>query len=130
MGATGKLLIFGILLAFASTAHAEEKAEYIKFGDGQLSQGRDIWLETCESCHGYGIAGAPIPMEPAEWSARLKQDKGILYGHALEGFYGPQGTMMPPRGGNDKLTDAQVKAAVDYMTTLARHYIDQQEKSK
>ncbi|MGV6818485.1 MAG: c-type cytochrome [Thiotrichales bacterium] len=130
MNAPGKLLISGILLALALTAHAGEKAEYIKFEGGQLSQGRDVWLETCESCHGYGIAGAPIPMEPEEWSTRLEQEKTVLYEHAIAGFFGPGGTMMPPRGGNDKLTDAQVKAAVDYMTTLARHYIDQQEKAK
>lgn len=130
MSRANKLLISGILLASTSPLAAEVKPEYIKFEGSHLSQGRDIWLGTCESCHGYGIAGAPIPMEPSEWSPRLSQEKSVLYEHAIQGFFGPGGTMMPPRGGNDNLTDAQVKAAVDYMTNLARHYIDQQEKAK
>ena len=38
-----------------------------------------------------------------------------LYSAALNGK-----NAMPPRGGNNALTDAQVKAAVDYLTSLAR----------
>lgn len=91
-------------------------------GDG-LVQGRTLWLDNCEGCHGYGIAGAPIPMQPDEWRARLEQPKAVLYGHAIEGFFGPDDTMMPARGGNPALTDKQVKLAVDYMTALAGHYL-------
>jgi len=38
----------------------------------------------------------------------------MLYKHAMEGFTGTKGTM-PPRGGNPKLTDDEIKAAVNFM---------------
>ena len=39
---------------------------------------------------------------------------------ALGGLSGRKGTQMPPRGGNDKLTDDQVRAAVEYMIAIVR----------
>ena len=54
------------------------------------------------------------------WKPRLAKGKEALYRSALTGLTGPKGTQMPPRGGNAKLTDEQVKAAVDYMMAIAR----------
>jgi cytochrome c5 len=51
---------------------------------------------------------------------RLAMGKEALYKSALGGLTGPKGTQMPPRGGNDKLTDDEVKAAVDYMMAIVR----------
>ncbi len=99
-----------------------ENPAYLQLEGANLAQGRTIWLGTCEGCHGYGTAGAPIPMEKDDWKDRLKKPQSLLYQHAIEGFYGPDDTMMPARGGNTKLSDADVKAAVDYMTALAKHY--------
>ncbi len=110
-----------------SSAIAGDNPAYRQFEDKALVQGRTIWLGTCEGCHGYGIAGAPIPMEPDAWRPRLAQDRATLYQHAIEGFYGPDYTYMPPRGGNDKLTDEEVRLAVDYMATLAEYYVKHQE---
>lgn len=62
-------------------------------------------------------------MQPEDWQARLEQPRETLYTHVIEGFFGPDYTMMPPRGANDALSDEQVRAAVDYMATLAEHYI-------
>ena len=50
----------------------------------------------------------------------MAKGKEALYKSALGGLTGPKGTQMPPRGGNDKLTDAEVKAAVDYMMAIVR----------
>lgn len=108
------------------TSHisAEQLAKYVQFDDEHLRNGFKIWAGTCENCHGYGTAGAPIPMESDAWKERIAKGKDILYQHAIEGFFGPGDTMMPERGGNLELTDEEVKSAVDYMVALATHYIE------
>lgn len=122
-------LAAGAALLLSTTLLADNPA-YRQFDGEHLSQGRAIWLGTCEGCHGYGTAGAPIPMQPEEWRERLAKGREVLYRHAIEGFFGPDYTHMPPRGGNDDLSDHEVRLAVDYMTTLARHYLQTKEPSQ
>lgn len=104
-----------------------DEARYPVLGDA-TAEGRDVWLNNCEGCHAYGFAGSPNPFKPDHWRARLKKDKSVLYRHALEGFFGPKDTFMPPRGGTDSLSDREVKSAVDYMRALAQHTINKEEK--
>lgn len=115
---------FRCLLALAAAAPAAAAAgtedRYPAFPDAHLAAGRVIWVENCMTCHGYGIAGAPDPNKAKAWTHRLEKPRETLYDHALNGFFGPDGTMMPPRGGNEDLSDAEVKLAVDYMAAVAQ----------
>lgn len=110
------------------SANADEE-QYIDFA-GELIEGKKIWVGNCEGCHGYGIAGAPIPMRAKDWAERIDKPTEQLYEHALQGFFGPDDTYMPARGGNDNLTDEEVTQAVDYMVALAKHYLEEKEKQK
>ena len=51
----------------------------------------------------------------AGMGARASKGTETLYKHAIEGFTGPYGGVMPPRGGNPGLTDEQIHATVDWM---------------
>lgn len=97
---------------------------------GATESGRTVWIETCENCHAYGVAGAPDPAAADDWKDRLQKKPAVLYQHAIEGFFGPDDTYMPPRGGNDVLTDDEVRAAVDYMVALARHHAKRHKEEK
>jgi len=79
--------------------------------------GKALYSAACIACHGAGIAGAPKFGDKAAWAPRIQQGKDILYRHALQGFQGKAG-VMPPKGGSTA-PDADVKAAVDYMTAAA-----------
>ena len=68
----------------------------------------------CGGCHTNGVAMAP-KLENAPWAARIAQGKDILHKHAIEGFTGPDGGVMPANGGNPSLSDEQVIATVDWM---------------
>lgn len=114
------------LLLPAAMAAAAEPDRYVEFEVPGLGQGRQVWLQNCETCHGYGVAGAPVPMRPADWAGRVGKPRELLYEHAIEGFFGPEDTLMPARGGNDGLSDEEVMRAVDYMVELAKHYLAQQ----
>src|SRR5688572_18640458 len=106
---------------FASLAAAPANAQkFPDFPDPRLKQGRAIWLGTCEACHANDIAGAPLVSNKAAWAPRLAKGKDALYKSALGGLTGPKGTQMRPRGGNDKLTDGQVKSAVEYMMAVVK----------
>jgi len=108
----------------SSTANALDDSVLIKFESEKLMLGRNIWMKNCKGCHAYGTAGAPIPMIANEWEHRVLKNKRVLYDHAINGFFGPDDTMMPERGGNENLSDKQIRLAVDYMVSLANYYIN------
>ena len=84
-------------------------------GAADKADGKKIYDGTCTACHGTGIAGAPKAGDRAAWAPRLKTGANALYASALKG----KGAM-PPKGGNATLSDADVKAAVDYLMGLAK----------
>jgi cytochrome c5 len=94
--------------AVAATATAAAKPD-----------GKAVFEQTCHVCHGPGIAGAPKFGDKAAWAPRLAEGIATLHQHAIHGFQGKSG-LMPPKGGNAALTDAQVEAAVDYMAAAAK----------
>jgi cytochrome c5 len=81
--------------------------------------GEAIYGQTCVACHGAGVAGAPKIGDKADWGPRIAQGNDTLYTHALQGFQGKKG-VMPPKGGNTAIPDADVKAAVDFMVSKAQ----------
>jgi cytochrome c5 len=81
--------------------------------------GEAVYNQTCQVCHGAGVAGAPKLGDKADWGPRVAQGTDTLYQHAIAGFTGKKGAM-PPKGGNTALADADVKAAVDYMVAKAK----------
>ncbi len=83
--------------------------------DPTLILGSEVYAGTCMGCHGLGIADSPKVTDLDAWAPRIAQGKDVLYQHALEGFFGAESAMMPARGGNESLTDEQVKAGVDFM---------------
>ncbi len=82
---------------------------------GDSAKGKSIYDASCAACHGAGIAGAPKAGDKAAWAPRLKAGRDVLYASVIKGK-----GVMPPKGGNAALTDADVKAAVDYLAGLAR----------
>lgn len=96
--------------ATASTAPATPSAPAV--AENEL--GKKMFNKTCSMCHAAGVGGAPKPGDKADWAPRIAQGKDTLYKHAMEGFNGNKGAM-PARGGSPTMTDAEVKAAVDYM---------------
>ena len=81
------------------------------------AKGDDIYKKTCAVCHDQGIAGAPKLGDKAAWAPRIKQGKEALY---TVGLKGKPGTGMVAKGGNSSLSDADVKAAVDFMMSKAK----------
>jgi cytochrome c5 len=85
----------------------------------QAADGKGIYDKACMACHAAGVAGAPKLGDKAAWKDRIVQGNDTLYTHALKGFTGKKG-MMPPKGGNMSLSDADVKASVDYMVSQGK----------
>lgn len=83
------------------------------------ADGKKTYDAACVACHGAGIAGAPKFGDKAAWSARIAQGTSVLHDHAIKGYQG-KGGVMPAKGGNTSLPDADVKAAVDYMVAAVK----------
>jgi cytochrome c5 len=85
----------------------------------KAADGKGTYDKACMACHAAGVAGAPKFGDKADWGPRIAQGNDTLYTHALKGFTGKKG-MMPAKGGNTSLADADVKAAVDYMVSQSK----------
>lgn len=95
---------------------AAEAGPELPLLDGdRLEAGRTLWTGTCRACHLMGVAGAPALTNFVEWDQRLPKGLDALQQSVLSGIRGPDGQFrMPPRGGNQRLSDEQVRLALEY----------------
>ena len=100
----------------AATAAPETSSAKLAQGD---DKGKKVYDTTCVACHAAGVAGAPKFGDKALWAPRIAQGMDTLYMHSIKGFQGKTG-MMPAKGGNMSLSDADMKAAVDYMVSQSK----------
>lgn len=78
--------------------------------------GQAVYQKACIACHGAGVAGAPKLGDAADWGPRVAQGEALLFEHATKGYTGAKG-MMPPKGGFMNLSDDEIRAAIQYMST-------------
>jgi cytochrome c5 len=81
--------------------------------------GQEIYEETCELCHGEGLAGAPAFGDKEAWAPRIEQGMDTLIEHAINGFEGESG-IMPEKGGDPDIEDDDIAAIVKYMVDAAK----------
>lgn len=84
---------------------------------GAQALGEDPYKKACAACHDQAVAGAPKLGDRAAWEPRIKQGMEVLY---TVGVKGKPGTAMVAKGGIASLSDADAKAAVDYMVSKSR----------
>lgn len=107
----------GVVYVLDETAEGVEVATVatVATREEPADMGLRVYNGLCISCHN-GLPNIPRVGDKAAWETRITQGMALLYEHAIKGFISEGGIIaMPPRGGNMNLSDAEVKAAVDYM---------------
>jgi len=99
----------------AAAAPAQAPASGGGQQQGAAADGKKVFDGTCTACHTAGVAGAPKLGDKAAWAPRIKTGIDALMQSALKG----KGAM-PPKGGNAALSDAEVRAAIEYMISQAK----------
>ena len=79
------------------------------------ADGKALYDKVCFACHAQGVAGAPKIGDKAAWAPRIKQGTATLVQSVTNG----KGAM-PPKAGNPSLTDAELRAGVEYMVSQSK----------
>lgn len=83
------------------------------FGSHVLAEtGEAVYQSKCMTCHDSGAGNAPRVNVRADWLEREKRGRAAMHESALKGI---PATAMAARGGYVELSDADVRATVDYM---------------
>ena len=105
--------------ALVAAQEAAKKAAEAQVAYGGTLDGKVIFGNLCKTCHENAATGAPVLTDKGAWAPRVGQGMDTLFTHAINGFTGSKG-MMPAKGGNPSLTDAQVKATVQWMVSQVK----------
>jgi cytochrome c5 len=79
------------------------------------ADGKAVYDKVCFACHQVSVAGSPRLGDKAAWAPRVKQGMDTLVGSVIKG----KGAM-PPKAGNPSLTQAEIRAAVDFMVSQSK----------
>lgn len=76
--------------------------------------GEALYKQACIACHASGVVGAPKFGDKAAWAPRIQTGLDMLTASAIKGK-----NSMPPKGGSSA-SDADIRAAVEYMVSAAK----------
>ena len=96
-------------------ARVEMRQAPVVRSDGKPRSGEAVYTAICQTCHAAGLAGGPKTGDKAAWAPRIASGSAALLKTALNGKGG-----MPARGGGADLTDAELKAAVEYIVSKSK----------
>ena len=100
--------------AAAEAPPAAPAAAAAPAAETDVAAGKKLYESTCVACHGAGVAGAPKFGDKAAWAPRLAAGFDEVLKIATTG----KGAM-PPKGGSSA-SDAEFKAAVEYLVNSAK----------
>jgi cytochrome c5 len=99
----------------AAPKEAAKPAPASSGGKPAAADGKAVYDKVCFACHAQGLAGAPKLGDKAAWGPRIQQGMNVL----LQSVSNGKGAM-PPKAGNPALTDAELRAAVDFMVSQSK----------
>jgi cytochrome c5 len=82
---------------------------------GAKADGKAVYDKVCVACHQVSVAGSPKLGDKAAWAPRLGAGINGLMQSVIKG----KGAM-PPRAGNPSLSDAEIRAAVEFLVSQAK----------
>ncbi len=78
------------------------------------NNGEALYKQVCTACHAQSVAGSPKFGDKAAWAPRIKTGIDAMTASVIKG----KGAM-PPKGGS-AASDADIRAAVEYMANAAK----------
>lgn len=82
---------------------------------GEPMTGEQVYNQYCGTCHGAGVAGAPVFGDVAAWEPRIAKGLDTLWEHTRNGI-----NAMPPKGTCMNCSDDELRNAMDYMVDGAK----------
>lgn len=77
--------------------------------------GEALYKQVCIGCHAAGVAGSPKFGDKVAWAPRIQTGIDAMTSSVIKG----KGAM-PPKGGANSATDADIRSAVEYMANAAK----------
>ncbi len=99
-----------VTAAVAATTSAAAPVAKLAAGAGEA-----LYKQACIACHAAGVAGAPKFADKAAWAPRIKTGIDALTASVVNG----KGAM-PARGAAAAASDAELRAAVEYLVAQAK----------
>jgi cytochrome c5 len=100
---------------FEVGASAPAPAATGKAGKAGPADGKSVYDKVCFACHQQSVAGSPKLGDKEAWAPRIKTGVNSLMQSVIKG----KGAM-PPKAGNPSLSDAEIRAAVDFMVSQSK----------
>ncbi|MFN8488739.1 MAG: c-type cytochrome [Caldilineaceae bacterium] len=91
---------------------------------GDAEKGAELFATTCAACHGpkgEGVKGLGKDMTTSKFIAGLSDTELLAFvkqGRPTTDPLNTTGVMMPPKGGNPALTDAELRDIIAYIRTI------------
>ena len=103
------------MLNLAGAKFKEPAAPAAQKTAAAAADGKKIYDTTCVACHATGVANAPKLGDKAAWAPRIKGGTDALLQSVIKG----KGAM-PPKAGNPSASDAELRAAVEFMVSQSK----------